>query len=160
MHAEFEDIHRAASYLAEGLYQDFPDAIVEIVVCDPAHGRYRSTVCSTRNLSAELYKLCQTFPGAAVDYTPKRPYGIVGFVNSTEHQFHVTPHAGRQHMRRHLRPVVTSKSDGRCVWVFLREVNHHEVLLGSRNVLPHERHTTIEAGALRPRFAEIEEAPI
>ncbi len=131
--AAFSDPDRAAAYVAQGIAHDFPNAEVELILCEPGRSRYQTAFCRTHELAAELSRMCRSFPGASVEYTPNRAYGFVAVIHSSQHRYYNPSERTHDASRYHM---VAAKNDGRKVAVFVRQVNAEEVLLGSKSIVP------------------------
>lgn len=119
MQEKFDNPAQAASYVAEGLVKDYPDAVAEIIQVVRNHP---STVtCTVQEIAPILEHACKDFPLASVEYHPDNPYGFVAEIRC---HGELGPNTRFQ---RH-------KRDRPRILVLLTRVGDKEVLVGSYDV--------------------------
>ena len=116
MQEKFDNPGDAASYVAEGLAKDYPDAVAEIIQVVRNHPR--TVTCRVEEIFPVLERACRDFPLASVEYHPDNPYGFVAEIRCHGEQGPNTT------FERH-------KRDRPRVLVLLTQVGGKEVLVGT-----------------------------
>ena len=116
MFERFNESAKAAQYVAAGLANDFPDALVEII--QVINNQPRRVSCKVVEIEALLHSACKGFPKASVDYHPENPYGFVAEIRCHAERSRTTT------FERH-------KRDRPRVLVLLTKVAGKEILVGS-----------------------------
>lgn len=122
MHEKFRDSDKAASYVASGLRNDFPDATAEVIQI--LKTRPRKTHCEVSEIGPVLQRMCKKFPMASVEYHPENPYGFVAEIRCHGERNAITTFQ----MHKHKRPRIV---------VLLTRVGDREILVGSKEA-PHD----------------------
>ena len=114
MSEKFRDTDKAVSYLINGIHDDYPDAMAEVILV--VKNRPSRQLCHTRDIGAVLHEMCRDFPHATVDYHPRNPYGFVAEIRS--HSGGDSSHAPRNRRADHSRVIVLlTQIDGKNVVV-------------------------------------------
>ncbi len=111
MAERFRDSIKAAQYLSQGLFHDFPDCELEVIRL--TKGKPKHSTCSIKQLERVLVEACKGLESVVVAYHPTNAYGFVAEVSENG---------------------TASPDDpaGNGVYVLLRQVKGRPVAVGSR----------------------------